>query len=73
MVGFDVDDGAFVGWVGDGFSVFFVARGHGGFSLPVFFFRGFTVQVYDSCVGVVVVVADIEVDQFRDGLCEGVG
>ena len=30
VVGFDVDDGAFVGWVGDGFGVFFDAGGHGG-------------------------------------------
>lgn len=51
VVGFDVDDGAFVGWVGGGFGVFLEAGGHGGFSLPVFFFGGFAVVVDEAGVG----------------------
>jgi len=63
VVAFDVDDSAFVGWVLGGFGVFSDAVGLQGFVSPVFVFSGGAVAESDSVVGVIVVVANLAVDE----------
>jgi hypothetical protein len=70
VVGFDFDDGAFVGWVADGFRVFADAVGRQGLVSPVFVFGGGAVVVDDAVAGVVVVVADFNINELRDTLGE---